>query len=522
MRTIDYFDRVADVQPDREAVVEGDTRITYGELQRLSHRIAAAMTARGIEAQEPVALYSPNHWGVMVCLLGLWRARAVWAPVNARNAFDANAAYMNYTRAAWLFYHSTYAEDARRLKATVPSLKHLVCIDRADGEFPSLDEFMAEGEGTTLPDWADAFGNLDDLVGIFPTGGTTGPSKGMRVTNLGWGTMLEIANRYWQRDGIEPVVLATAPLTHAAGPTCFACMSFGAKAVVMPGFDALGVMEHIERHRVTHMFLPPTALYAMLDHPRVRDFDYSSLRVFLLAGSPVSPDKLKRAVEVFGPCMAQSYGQVESPMITTWLAPEVVAAAAAGDHPERLASCGRPSYPVRVGIMDDDGNLLPDGEAGEIVVRGPLVSHSYFELPEATAAIRTFGWHHTGDVGRRDADGFIYIVDRKKDMIVTGGFNVYSAEVEAALLELPGLRECAVIGVPDDHWGEAVKAILVAAQGQSVDEAAVIAHAKQRLGGVKAPKSVEVWPEIPKTPAGKPDKKAIRARYWGGTGRNVN
>ncbi len=307
------------------------------------------------------------------------------------------------------------------------------------------------------------------------------------------------------------------------GPVSTVALSLGATNVVMPGFHALEVLENIQTYKVTHLYLPPTALYALLDHPRLKEFDYSSLRVFLLVGSPVSPEKLKKAVEVFGPCMCQCYGQVESPMITTWLPPEVVAAAAAGDHPERLSSCGKPSYPVRIGIMDDDGNLLPPGERGEIVVRGALVSHSYFEKPEATAEVRGFGWHHTGDVAYRDTDGYIYIVDRKKDMIVTGGFNVFSRpEVEATVMEMPRVMECAVIGVPHEKWGEAIKAVVVRAHGADIGEDEIVAWCKERLGGVKAPKSVDFWDEIPKTANNKMDKKAIRAKYWAGAARNVH
>ena len=319
-----------------------------------------------------------------------------------------------------------------------------------------------------------------------------------------------------------PNDLVTAPLTHAAGPVSTACLSFGATNVIMPGFDALGVMENIQKHKITHIYLPPTALYAMLDHPRLKEFDFSSLQICLLVGSPVVPEKFKQAIGVFGDCVCQCYGQVESPLITTWLPPEVAAAAARGDHPERLKSAGKPTHPVRVGIMDDDGNLMPDGERGEIVVRGALVSHSYFELPEQTAEVRKFDWHHTGDVAYRDKDGYIYIVDRKKDMIVTGGFNVFSTEVEACVMEMNSVAQCAVIGVPHERWGEAIKAIVVPATGASVTEDEVIAHCKTRLGGVKAPKSVDFWDDIPKTANNKIDKKAIRAKYWAGSDRNVH
>jgi acyl-CoA synthetase (AMP-forming)/AMP-acid ligase II len=522
MRCIDYFDKGAEIEPDRAAIVQDDLRYTFADVQALTFKIASAMKANGLKHQDHVAIYSPNHANVILMLLSIWRAAAIWIPVNARNAIDANIQYMNYVRTGWLFYHSHYAKEVAQLKAGVPSLKHFVCLDCEHEGNPSLANFMKEGEGRPWIDDGTPFGNLDEIVGIFPTGGTTGPAKGVNVTNLGWGTMLEIVGNALRVEDVKPVCLVPAPLTHAAGPVSLATLAIGATNVVLPGFEAGKVLENIERYKVTHLYCPPTALYMLLDHPKLHDHDYSSLRRLLLVGSPVSPEKFKQAVEVFGPCLCQSYGQVEVPMILTWLPPDVVARAARGDHPERLASCGKPSYPMRVGIMDDAGKLLPVGEPGEIVARGALVSHSYFEKAEATTEVRAFGWHHTGDVGYRDKDGYIYIVDRKKDMIVTGGFNVFSAEVEACVMEMQGVKECAVVGVPHEKWGEAIKAIVVPARGVTLTEEAVIAHCKARLGSVKAPKSVEFWTEIPKTPNNKMDKKAIRKRFWSDADRNVH
>lgn len=522
MRAIDYFDKGAEIDPNRTAVLGGGTAYSYRELSDLTHKVARAMWAKGLKPEEPVAIYAPNDVSVLVCLLGLWRAGAAWIPVNARNAMDANVQYMNYVRTKWLFYHTEFRDDALKLIEQVPSIRHVVCLDAQDSDYPSFESFMQQGEGTADIDWADPFGNIDHTVGIFATGGTTGPSKGVVVKNLGWGTLMGLAIGYWRADDVKPVCLATAPLTHAAGVVASAAFGMGATNVIMPGFDALGVLENIERHKVTHIYLPPTALYMLLDHPKIGDFDYSSLRMFLLVSSPVAPDKLKRAVEVFGPCMCQCFGQVEAPMILTWLPQKDVAAAAAGDHPERLASCGKPSSVVRLAIMDDDGNILPPGERGEIVARGNLISHGYFEMPEATQEVRTFNWHHTGDVGYQDEDGYVYIVDRKKDMIVTGGFNVFSVEVEACVMELPQVRDCSVIGTPHEKWGEAVTAVVALADNAEISEQEIIDHCKQRLGGVKAPKAVHIWPELPKTPNGKPDKKSVRQRFWKDTARSVN
>ena len=520
MRSIDYFDKRAKLHPDRLALIAGGTRYTYGELRALTHKLAGAMLAAGLDHQEPAAILSPNDGSVLVCLLGFWRAGAVWIPVNTRNALDANIEYLNYVRAAWLFYHSSMSDDAARVKQEVPTIRHMVCLDRPDSGYPSLEAFMETAGDEEIADWGDPSGDPEELVAIIATGGTTGPAKGVRILNRSWGTLIETIMNTMPAD--DPVCLAPAPLTHAAGPVATAALAMGSTVVVLPRFDAEGVMAAIERHRVTHMFLPPTALYSMLAHPKAGDYDYSSLRYFLLAGSPVSPEKFKRAVEVFGPCICQSYGQTECHMIATWLPPDVVAAAAAGDHPERLSSCGQASYSVRVEIMDDDGNILPDGEVGEIVARGGLVGGGYFEMPDATEEAWAHGWHHTGDVGRRDEHGFYYIVDRKKDMIVSGGFNVFSAEVEAAVMALPAVRECAVIGTAHEKWGEAVTAIVALNDGAEISDDEIIAHCKARLGGVKAPKFVYFRGEIPRTPAGKFDKKKIRAEFWEGAERNVN
>jgi fatty-acyl-CoA synthase len=522
MRAIDYFDKGADAYPDRTAIIDGETRYTYKEMRGFTHQIARAMWAQGLRDEERAAIFSPNDARVLFCMLGVLRAGAVWVPINSRNALEANIEYMKYVEVSWLFYHSSYRDLVQDIKRSIHSLRNCVCIDAKDSHHPSLDNFIDGAEAAEEIDWGDPYGNPDRLMGLVPTGGTTGPAKGVMVTDLAWGTMTEMASHYWAGNTTERVCLTSAPLSHAAGVVAFVMTSLGATNVVMPGFDALEVLRNVQRFRVTHMFLPPTALYALLAHPQLGNFDYSSLQVFLLLASPVSPHKFKKAVEVFGPCMCQSYGQTEAPMLLTWLDQKTAAAAARGDHPERLRSCGKPTSAVSLALMDDDGHILPPNKPGEIVARGSLVTRGYYKLPEATAEIRAHGWHHTGDVGYRDEDGYFYIVDRKKDMIITGGFNVFCTDVEAGVMELPQVHECAVIGVPHEKWGEAVKAIVVLRSGESLTEEAIIAHCKARLGGVKAPKSVTFTSEIPKTPAGKTDKKALRRPYWAYRDRSVH
>ncbi len=521
MRSIDYFDRGHDRDPARAAVVDVETglSLSFAEVKALSERIAAAMQRGGFRNQDLAALYGPNGAMILVVLLAIWRANGKWIPVNTRNAIDANAGYINYVRCQWMFYHSSLAHEVEELRSQCPTLTKFVCIDKALGDDPSLDQFL---DGVSPTDFRepeiDAFGNMMDMVGIFPTGGTTGPSKGANVTNLGWGTMIETAADAMGGRTDNPVALVSAPITHAAGPIALSTLSLGATQVILPGFDAEKVLQTIEQHRISHMYLPPTAMYQLLASPEINAHDYSSLRIFILVGSPCSPEKLRNAVDTFGPAMCQSYGQVECPMIVSWLPPEDVARFAR-EAPEKLASCGKVTRSVKVALLDDEGSEVAPGEAGEICARGVLVSHSYFEKPEETAEVRKFGWHHTGDVGMFDSEGYLYIVDRKKDMVVSGGFNVFTAEVEAAITELPQVRECAVIGIPHDKWGEQVHAIVVA---DGIDGDAIIAHAKAKLGGVKAPKSVQFIDSIPRTAAGKMDKKALRIEHWGENARMVN
>ncbi len=521
MRSIDYFDRGHDRDPNRLAIIDtaSDLKLTFAEVKDLSIRIAAALQRGGFQNQDLLGLYGPNDGMLLVALLAMWRANGKWIPVNTRNEIDANAGYINYVRCQWMIYHSSKADEVNKLRALCPTLQHFVCLDQPCGQDPSLEQFMA---GVTAADFVepeiDAFGNMMDLVGIFPTGGTTGPSKGANVTNLGWGTMIETAADAMGGRTAAPVALVSAPITHAAGPIALSTLSLGATQVILPGFDAEDVLRTIADYKVTHMYLPPTALYQLLASPEIGQHDYSSLKIFILVGSPCSPEKLRQAVEMFGPCMCQSYGQVECPMIVAWFPPEDVARFAF-EAPEKLASCGKVTRSIKVALLDDDGNEVPRGEAGEICARGVLVSHSYFEKPEETAEVRKFGWHHTGDVGKFDDEGYLYIVDRKKDMVVTGGFNVFTAEVEAAVTELPQVRECAVFGVPHEKWGEQVHAVVIA-EGITAEE--IIAHCKAKLGGVKAPKTVAFIDSIPRTAAGKMDKKELRKPYWGGSDRMVN
>jgi acyl-CoA synthetase (AMP-forming)/AMP-acid ligase II len=312
--------------------------------------------------------------------------------------------------------------------------------------------------------------------------------------------------------GGPPVYLALAPLTHAAGVLCFPVMTLGGEIVIMPSPDLGEFLALTERHRVTHTFLPPTLIYLLLDHPALPGADLGSLRCLWYGAAPMSTSRLEQAIEVIGPVLGQLFGQTEAPMMISTLAPRDHL------HPDgtlarsRFASAGRPTPLTTVAIMDEAGNLLPPGERGEIVVRGPLVTPGYYKNQAATSEASRHGWHHTGDVGYLDDDNFLYIVDRLKDMIITGGFNVYSAEVEQALLAHPAVLDCAVVGIPDDKWGERVTAVLQLRPGHEVTPEEVKAFVKDRVGSVKTPKQVEVWPDLPRSRVGKVLKTDVKSR----------
>ncbi len=520
MRVIDYFDKAVLQAPERVAVMGGERTYTYRQLQAYSLQIACGIVQRGLSDTGRIAVYSPNDVQAFACVLASFRANATWVPINARNALDTNIDFMNLTECEWLFYHSSFASNVREIRLKVPTLKHLVCIDGPDGEVASLQVFI---ESATLREIADCPYDTHRMATILGSGGTTGRAKGILWDNLTWSTLIAETGITMPAGANPPVHLCVAPMTHAAGILTFMLTPQAPTNVILDKIEPLEIMVAIERYQVTHLFLPPTVLYAMLGHPRVREFNYSSLTHFLIAASPVAPAKLAEAVEVFGACMCQCYGQVEVPMLVTYLSPAELAAAARDPtlH-HRLKSCGKPCALTLMAIMDEDGQLLPRGERGEVVVRGDLVAPCYYRNPEGTAEAHHGGWHHTGDVAYWDAEGYVYIVDRKKDMIITGGFNVFSAEVEAAINGHPAVENCAVIGVPDPKWGEAVTAIVLLRPNKSATEAEIMEFAKQRLGSVKAPKHVEFWPDLPRSPVGKVLKTEIRKKFWVNSERAVN
>ena len=505
MRLIDYLDKGAQLGPAQPCLTMGDANLSYDDVQRISYRVGRGLQAAGIAPGSKVAVLSSNHSTAFACVFGISRAAAVWCPINPRNEASENRHVLDAFDCECLIFHSNYAPMVEQMREQLPKIRLWICIDQALPYARSLDEWLDGVSDAPLE-----VQPIDDLAMIAGTGGTTGLPKGVMLSGTNLETMTALTLMGYPFEG-RPVYLALAPLTHAAGVLCFPIMTLGGRIIVMQKPDMSDFLALVERHRVTHTFLPPTLIYMLLAHEQLASADLSSLQCFWYGAAPISAARLEEALTKIGPVMAQLFGQTEAPMMISMMAHKDHFHADGSIARERLSSAGKPGPLVQVATMSTDGTLLPVGETGEIVVRSSLVMMGYYQNAAATAEAGAHGWHHTGDIGRVESDGYLYIVDRAKDMIITGGFNVYSVEVEQALLQHPEVHECAVIGLPDDKWGERVVAVIQPHAGKSPDAAQVQAFVKSLIGSVKAPKQVEIWQDLPRSKVGKVLKRDIRS-----------
>jgi len=507
VRLTDFLDKGASLGTEAPCLtMDGRTR-SYGEVQRLSWVIARALARSGIRPGDKVAILSANDPLAFCCVFGIARAGAVWCPVNPRNEAAENRELLDLFDCSCLIFQAAFAPLVARIAPDLPKVAALVCLD---GNAPGAIRFSDWADGLLAEPWQAE--PADDIAMIAGTGGTTGKPKGVMLTGHNIETMTALTLMSYPFDG-RPAYLALAPLTHAAGVLCFPIMTLGGEIVVMPAPDLAGFLDLIGRHRITHTFLPPTLIYLLLDHPALAAADLTSLQCLWYGAAPMSAARLEQAIiGAIGPVMGQLFGQTEAPMMISTMAPRDHLRADGTPATERFASAGRPTPLVTVAIMDEQGSVLPAGQRGEIVVRGPLVMAGYYKDPAATADVSRHGWHHTGDIGYLDQDDYLYIVDRAKDMIISGGFNVYSAEVEQALLAHPAVLDCAVIGLPDDKWGERVTAVIQSHPGQDVTDDELRTFVKTRLGSVKTPKQIEVWPDLPRSKVGKILKNEVKSR----------
>ncbi len=509
---IDFFDRGASLDPLRPCLIDARGSLSYRHVQLSSCRVANALRRDGIAPGTHVAVLSHNSARAFECVLGIIRAGCAWVPVNARNTVTEVTDILHRTDVTVLFYADDLAETAARILAACPAVRKAVCIDGPGVGPVRLDDWL-ENASDALP---QIHVPADAVATLFCSGGTSGTPKGVLVTHRTWAH--RIGETLLRLTTARPVHLVAAPMTHAAGGIALELMVLGASHVILPGFDPDAVLSAIREHRVTHLFLPPTALYRLLAQPQVRQGDYSSLRYFTYAAAPIAPDKLLEAIEVFGPVMCHGYGSTEMGASVCWSSPEMHQAALASADRGRLRSCGRPSPLARLAIVNESGEPCRVGEQGELLVRSYSLASGYYRCPEEWASAVEGGWFHSGDLGFADEEGWIYLSDRKKDVINSGGFKVYPSEIETVLLSHPAVQECAVIGVPHQDWGEAVKAVIEPKTGTLPDVGELERLCREKLSGYKIPKSFEIWSELPRSPVGKVLKRLIRERFWSDKG----
>ena len=516
MTLIDFFDKGVAKGPEHIFLVDSNGPRSFRAVQETTHRLAHLLSASGAGAGTRVAVFSSNSTQAFEAVLGSLRAGCVWVTLNLRNSVEDNIHVLRSNEVEVLFYAPELHDAMLRMRQQCPAIRAAYSLGAATEDSQAYESLLAKQSDEPI----EVRRRSSDTAVILSSGGTTGQPKGVVLSERSWQTMIFGMSDIFRTE--RPVMLIVAPMTHASGVLALGMMHMGTMNVVLPAFDPVAVMQAIEKHRVTHVFLPPTAIYVMLSHPDVRRYDYGSLSHIISASAPISIDRMAEAIEVFGPVMSQMYGQTESMTTVTYHSPADLARAAADPRlRHRLASVGKVCLVSRVEIMDDDGRLLPAGEIGEIVVRGDALSDGYFRHPEETAAIRTYDWHHTSDLGYMDAEGYVFVVDRKRDMIISGGFNIYPSEIEQVIWSHPAVRDCAVIGIPDDKWGEAVTAVVVPKAGCSIDPQELLSYCRQRLASMKVPKSVVVESDLPRSAVGKVLKKTLRERFWRGLDRKI-
>jgi fatty-acyl-CoA synthase len=503
----------------RPIVHLGDVTLTGAETAARISQYIQAFEALGAGGGTPGALLALNRPEVLF-ILGAGQTQGYRrTSLHPLGSPDDHAYVINDAGITTLITDPYFAERAVQLLEKCPGLTQVLTIGPVPEQLSAVGADLVAKAAEFEPRPLNArLLPPDHITSITYTGGTTGRPKGVVGTSGAFNTMTQVQLAEWEWPE-NPRFLMCTPLSHAGAAFFVPVVIKGGTLFVLPRFDPAEVLRTIEEQRITATMLVPTMLYALLDHPDSRTRDLSSLETVYYGASAINPARLAEAIERFGPIFAQYYGQSEAPMVITYLGKQDHVS---GDD-RRLSSCGRPSAFIRAALLDESGTPVPVGEPGEICVSGPLLTAGYWQLADETAQTFRDGWLHTGDVAREDEDGFWYIVDRTKDMIVTGGFNVFPREVEDVVAQHPMVAQVSVIGTPHEKFGEAVTAVVVLRPGAATDEKSIarmtseIQEAvKERKGSVQAPKQVIVRETLPLTPLGKPDKKALRAEFWTG------
>jgi fatty-acyl-CoA synthase len=503
-RLTGYLDDGAAPNPSAPCVTLAGVSLSYAFVQGLSWRIARALDRSGVRPGDKVAILSGTDPTAFCCVFGIARAGAVWCPVDPGGTAGEIRDLLDLADCTCLIHQAAFAPLVERIRPHLPQLATVVCLDGAPAGATPLARWL---DGVPAEPWQAE--PVDDVVVVTATG-TPGRPKGVVLTGRNIATMTALTLSGYPFSG-RPRYLALTPLTPVAGLLCFPVLALGGEIRLLPAADPTEFIHVVEEQRVTHAFLPPALVYLLLDDITLDTADLSSLQCLWYGAAPMSAARLEEAIERIGPVLGQLFGPPEAPLVLSTLAPAEHLRPDGSPAVERFASAGRPTPSTQVSIVDESGRALPPGGRGEVVVRGPLVMAGYYKDPAASREASRGGWHHTGDIGYLDEDGYLYIVDRAGDLITSAGVDVHSAEVEQALRTHPAVRDCAVVGLPHPEWGEQVTAVVQFHTSRAVAPAELREFAEDLLGA-KAPKQLLVWPELPRSGVGRVLKREVRER----------
>jgi long-chain acyl-CoA synthetase len=505
---------------DRTAIVFKNTRLTFSQMDARVNRLSHGLLSLGLTTGHKVGVLLNNGLESAISLLAIPRSGLTYISLNARHTAKEHMDVLNDSETDAVIVGEAFIDNLEPILPSVPSLKHVIVAGTPQSGRLTYDELVADQPGT-IPEVDVDYDK--DIERIQYTSGTTGRPKGAIWTfRIGYNVLTSTLMNMDQPIGADTVNLNIGPLTHAAGLMMMVYYCRGATNVILAGFDEEEVLKAIERERVTSLLLIPTMLYRVLMFPELSSYDISSVNRIWYGTAPMAVDRLKEGIRIFGNVFRQNYGMTEIAQPITFLGPEDHVIDGTEIQMRRLSSAGRPAMGVEVKIVGEDGAVVAPGEIGEILLRANKLMKGYWKMPEETAKSLEGGWFHTRDMATRDEHGYIYIMDRKSDMIISGGFNIYPREVEDIIMSHPKVAETAVIGVPDALWGEAVKAVVVPKEGVKLTEAEIIGFCKDNLASYKKPKSVDFIQEIPKNPYGKINRRALKEPYWKGLDRRIH
>ena len=502
--------RAAQIRPREESTVFGARRRVWSETADRVARIAGGLEQAGVQRGARVAILALNSDRYFELLFAIPWLGAVMVPVNTRLATPEIRYVLEDSGARVLFVDGAMQAHAAALAGQMPTVEAMFYLDD-DAPPAGMRPYEELAAAPAIPD-AGAGGDM--LAGLFYTGGTTGKSKGVMLShnNFVWNAMNVIAGMHHDQD---TTYIHSGPMFHLAdGAQNLAVTTCGGRHVVVPRFDVTDCLQTMEQEKVTHAMCLPTMINMLANHPSAREFDLASLKYIHYGGSPMPEGVLRKAFEVFPNCQfIHTYGMTESAAVLTLLPPRYTTVD--GPYAGRIKSCGQAAHTAELKIVDQNRREVPRGTIGEVAAKGPMIMLGYWNKPQETAAVLQDGWYYSGDAGHMDDEGFVFILDRLKDMIISGGENVYSAEVENAISLMTGVAEVAVIGIPDAKWGEAVHAIVVPLEGATLTADAVIAHCRTQIAGFKCPRSVEFRDTpLPLSGARKVLKRELREPFW--------